>query len=68
MMPRNVSPIPPSTHPSLTTEQLVNLIKEVGRHPIERDTLYNVLTDFQDYDFSNEKQGPKGFIELPVIQ
>lgn len=54
--------------PSLTTEQLVNLIKEVGRHPIERDTLYNVLTDFQDYDFSNEKQAPKGFIELPVIQ
>ncbi len=54
--------------PSLTTEELVNLIKEVGRHPIERDTLYNVLTDFQDYDFSQDKKAPKGFIELPVIQ
>ncbi len=54
--------------PSLTTEELVNLIKEVGRHPIERDTLYNVLTDFKDYDFSQEKKAPRGFIELPVIQ
>ena len=33
-------------NPALTTEQLVSLIKEVGRHPIERDTLYNVVTDF----------------------
>jgi aminodeoxyfutalosine synthase len=54
--------------PSLTTEELVNLIKEVGRHPIERDTLYNVLTDFKDYDFSQEKKASRGFIELPVIQ
>ena len=54
--------------PSLTTEELVNLIKEVGRHPIERDTRYNVLTDFKDYDFSQEKKAPRGFIELPVIQ
>lgn len=54
--------------PSLSTEQLVNMIKEVGRRPIERDTLYNILTDFQDYDFSTEPTGHKGFIELPVIQ
>lgn len=32
--------------PSLTTEQLVHLIKESGREPIERDTLYNVVEQF----------------------
>ncbi len=29
--------------PTLNTEQLVKLIKDVGRQPIERDTLYNTL-------------------------
>ncbi len=33
-------------NPSLTTEQLVDLIKQVGRTPIERDTLYNVVREF----------------------
>jgi aminodeoxyfutalosine synthase len=37
-------------NPALTTEQLVGLIKEVGRHPIERDTLYNVVTDFNQLE------------------
>lgn len=32
--------------PSLSTGQLVDLIKQSGRTPIERDTLYNVLRDF----------------------
>jgi aminodeoxyfutalosine synthase len=32
--------------PSLTTEQLVELIKQVGRNPVERDTLYNVIKDY----------------------
>ena len=35
-------------NPALTTEQLVGLINEVNRHPIERDTLYNVVTDFNE--------------------
>jgi aminodeoxyfutalosine synthase len=30
-------------HPSLSTEELVNLIKQVGRKPVERDTLYNTV-------------------------
>lgn len=30
-------------HPSLSTEELVNLIKQVGRAPVERDTLYNTV-------------------------
>lgn len=40
--------------PALTTQQLVEMIKQVGRTPIERDTLYNVITDYSDYDFSRE--------------
>lgn len=42
-------------NPALTTEQLVGLINEVGRHPIERDTLYNVVTDFKDFVFEKEE-------------
>lgn len=33
-------------NPSLTTEELVGLIKQVGRKPIERDTLYNTIAEF----------------------
>lgn len=44
-------------NPALTTEQLVGLINDVGRHPIERDTLYNVVTDFKDYVFEKEEAG-----------
>ncbi len=41
--------------PALTTQQLVEMIKQVGRTPIERDTLYNVITDYTNYDFSKEE-------------
>ncbi len=33
-------------NPALTTLELVELIKQVNRIPIERDTLYNVITEF----------------------
>jgi aminodeoxyfutalosine synthase len=33
-------------NPSLTTDELVGLIKQVGRQPVERDTLYNVVNTF----------------------
>ncbi len=33
-------------NPKLTTEQLVDLIKAVGRTPVERDTLYNIVKDY----------------------
>lgn len=52
--------------PQLTTQQLVELISNVGRHPIERDTLYGEVKDYKDYDFSQDVD-PNGFIELPVI-
>jgi aminodeoxyfutalosine synthase len=34
--------------PSMTTEQLVMLIKQVNRQPIERDTLYNEIRDYSN--------------------
>lgn len=33
-------------HPTMSTEELVGLIKQVGRKPVERDTLYNVINEF----------------------
>ena len=35
-------------NPALTTEQLVTLIKESGRQAVERDTLYNVVSLFNE--------------------
>ncbi|MBP6827204.1 MAG: aminofutalosine synthase MqnE [Saprospiraceae bacterium] len=53
-------------HPSLTTQQLVEMIRRVGRRPIERDTLYHVLEDFTDKVFEDDKQW-RGYYELPVV-
>ena len=53
-------------HPAMSTKELVELIKQAGRHPIERDTLYNVVTDFQEFEFPEEEK-PK-FYKLPVVQ
>lgn len=36
--------------PTMTTEQLVTLIRQVKRRPVERDTLYNVVNDFSVSD------------------
>ena len=52
-------------HPAMSTQELVELIKQIGRHPIERDTLYNMITDYNDYQFP-EKEKPK-YYQLPVI-
>ena len=37
--------------PAMSTEELVSLIKQAKRKPIERDTLYNVVKDYSDVDF-----------------
>jgi aminodeoxyfutalosine synthase len=34
--------------PALTTQQLVQLIKDVNRIPVERDTLYNVMKNYSE--------------------
>ncbi len=51
--------------PAMSTRELVELIRQVRRKPIERDTLYNVVTDFTDVIFEEEKR-PQ-FYKLPVI-
>ena len=38
-------------NPAMTTEQLVALIKQVKRQPIERGTLYNVIKDYSNHQF-----------------
>lgn len=43
--------------PTMSTTELVNLIRQAGREPVERDTLYNVVNRFED-------RGP----DLPEIQ
>ena len=35
-------------NPSMTTSEIVTLIKQVKRRPIERDTLYNEICDFSN--------------------
>ncbi len=42
-------------NPAMTTEELVTLIKQVKRSPVERDTLYNVVKDYSKTDFEKEK-------------
>lgn len=44
--------------PSLSTAQLVTLIKQVGREPVERDTLYNEVRNFKDVNASELELDP----------
>ena len=41
-------------NPNLSTEELCKLIENIGRHPIERGTLYNVINDYKNYDWTAE--------------
>ncbi len=42
-------------NPAMSTEELVTLIKQVKRTPVERDTLYNVVKDYSEVDFEKVK-------------
>ncbi|MEE9438687.1 MAG: aminofutalosine synthase MqnE [Saprospiraceae bacterium] len=53
-------------NPSLTTKELVQMIRSVNKIPIERDTLYQVITDFSDHVFDDDNMY-KGYISLPVV-
>jgi aminodeoxyfutalosine synthase len=53
-------------NPALSTKDLVTLIRRVGRRPIERDTLYNVITDYTNVVFEEDTQF-KGYLSLPVL-
>jgi aminodeoxyfutalosine synthase len=52
-------------HPGMSTKDLVELIKNACRQPIERDTLYNVVTDFTNFEFPEGNQSK--YYKLPVI-
>ena len=45
-------------NPSMTTAELVALIKQVKRKPIERDTLYNEIRDYTDVDILDIETNP----------
>ena len=51
-------------HPAMTTKDLVELIKGVGRHPVERDTLYNIVRDYSQVEFEEKKSD---FHALPIL-
>ena len=41
--------------PAMTTQEIVTLIKEAGRHPIERGTLYDTIQDYSEVEFEEER-------------
>jgi aminodeoxyfutalosine synthase len=54
-------------NPAMSTRDLVDLIKKVGRKPIERDTLYGVVKDYSDHVFEDEETF-RGYVSLPVVK
>jgi aminodeoxyfutalosine synthase len=52
--------------PAMSTYDLVTLIRQVGRVPVERDTLYNVVQDYSDIEFEQDNQF-RGYMDLPVV-
>lgn len=44
--------------PAMSTAQLVTLIKQVKRQPVERDTLYHELRDYTDIDIKEIEVNP----------
>ena len=53
-------------NPAMSTRDLVDLIRKVGRKPIERDTLYGIVKDFTGHVFE-EDESFKGYFSLPVV-
>src|SRR5690606_19903488 len=53
-------------HPAMSTRELVELIKQVDRHPIERDTLYKIVTDYKDVTFDDTNK--PNYYSLPVVE
>lgn len=44
--------------PAMSTAQLVTLIKQVKRQPVERDTLYNEIRDYTEIDLKEIEVNP----------
>ena len=45
-------------NPSMTTAELVTLIKQVKREPVERDTLYNEIRNYSDVELKEIELNP----------
>ena len=45
-------------NPAMTTAELVSLIKQVNRQPVERDTIYNVIKDYSEIELENVEANP----------
>jgi aminodeoxyfutalosine synthase len=45
-------------NPAMTTAELVTLIKQVKRQPVERDTLYKEIRDYSDIDIQEIETNP----------
>ena len=45
-------------NPSLTTAQLVSLIRQANREPVERDTLYREIRNYRNVDLSEMEANP----------
>jgi aminodeoxyfutalosine synthase len=45
--------------PAMSTADLVNLIRQVKRQPIERGTLYNEIRDYSDVDMEQFELDPQ---------
>jgi len=45
-------------NPSMTTAEIVALIKQVKRKPVERDTLYNVIRDYSNVEMKEIEMNP----------
>ncbi|WNJ18642.1 aminofutalosine synthase MqnE [Pontibacter sp. G13] len=41
-------------NPAMSTPELIDMVKRAGMHPIERDTIYNVIHDFEVEEFEPE--------------
>lgn len=54
-------------HPAMTTKELVELIRNAGKHPIERDTLYRIITDYKDVVFEDRVDQQRKYYQLPVL-
>lgn len=45
-------------NPAMNTNQLVSLIKQARRNPVERDTLYNIIRDYRDVNPGENEPHP----------
>lgn len=52
-------------NPAMSTGELVQLIQQVGRIAVERDSVYNIIKEYQEGEIANSNQ--YNFYNLPVV-